>query len=1010
MNIINIENSPLCLTLYKWMGGLCLVLFPLIFYAQSEQPISNPSAELLKLLSENILEGDKIAFRDLAKLYDKQPKNQDIIAILARHTLFTKTEWDWNSSSKTTSFLDFFYQKEKNLRFAELLRVFYLTPIEERKVTADIQIKHPSQSDPFLIKRTVKNIGLYLHKKQVNHLLHEIDQIGSLNKRVISTILVDLIKKKGLQKLNKEQKLVVFAKILNYLPDDLAFEQLLILTKKEVLPFGFCQQNLAIFSNNFFTASNHQELVNNYEKLRSWLGDDLSVIKEYGYQKVALTPLQFFKEKVDYFGWMLAINNDSLFWIQRNALIDMINTHHSRALFYTVGWQFRNWKAGEANDNHYLKLVQNNIDVHIKVKGKNGWVEYPKSAEAELNYLSYWASHYEEYEWDNLKEKFINKRLIFNELKNYNRCFRRLNSTNDSIARAAFEALSKGKPNEIEKLLKKYKPLLRNYNVSLPPLKYQILEQTSLLTYFCQQNNYNFLPNNSLKQSLEKLSKVIPPKERFGLENQLIHTLIIDDLTTIEYYAALHAENLDLNYSIGRVLDYLYAQNWAEIISSERNFRLYLLKVQLFRDFGGFGSCKKYAQKIDCTNPTVTNLLHNLNKLETNPYIQQSIRELLAQKKLSCPTDQLAQFLAAPKNIKLEDLKKLPPFSLNSLPKIVQTLFQQQDKKAVKNIGKYLELYASTDMIPPFFEMPQKQWTANKNAGKVLVKILETVYQFSFSNQQQESILKWWDLWRTNSVSYPNWRQLLFQQQLDKIKYHKVLTINDINKVSNSFFYNKKYRKICLERLKKIKNLSAIYQLKMSPKISIKEELFYFQNIDFNYKELGKIAKIFDIDSPKKLLEFIAQKTKNIDLEKKSYLYNKLFRQQWFIEHITKGKIAPERAKKIKSILTQYLSKSTFLTEYEEYNTQINILHLAYTNYSLKEKLIQITKDSLNENIRYHYLQSILSRIEFYEIIIAFPILKDLNIGNKNVFAFLNKDFGLPIFDFLSKKEEEKNI
>ena len=84
------------------------------------------------------------------------------------------------------------------------------------------------------------------------------------------------------------------------------------------------------------------------------------------------------------------------------------------------------------------------------------------------------------------------------------------------------------------------------------------------------------------------------------------------------------------------------------------------------------------------------------------------------------------------------------------------------------------------------------------------------------------------------------------------------------------------------------------------------------------------------------------------------------------------------------------MSQSTFLTEYEEQNTQLNIVHLENAYLTLKEKLNRIAKDSLNDAIRYDYLNATLSRMEFPEIMVAFPILKDVEIANKNLFLFLN--------------------
>ena len=59
----------------------------------------------------------------------------------------------------------------------------------------------------------------------------------------------------------------------------------------------------------------------------------------------------------------------------------------------------------------------------------------------------------------------------------------------------------------------------------------------------------------------------------------MISDLSIEHLTALEYFAALYARNLNANYSFGRILDYLYAKHWDEILVNEREFRFFLLKV-----------------------------------------------------------------------------------------------------------------------------------------------------------------------------------------------------------------------------------------------------------------------------------------------------------------------------------------------------------------------------------------------------------------------------------------------
>ncbi len=995
-------------SLFLKRNGIIVGLFLLVPLLLNGQKTTKPSSVLLTILAENISEGDLIAFRDLAKLYDKYPENQEVIGLLKQHTLFTDLEWDWNVKGKNNLLTHFFYENEALFQFSELLETFYLTPIEGRTSKVEIEPIASLQIDPFLIRKSVQKINSHLRKKEIDLLRKEIEHIGLLRNATVFNILSKFLERKTLFSLEKEAQQIVIKDILDYLPDSIAFEKLLILTKKEVLPLTYCQTQLARLTNNYFNEPNYGKLLDAYQQLQAKFDNDLSLIKEYGYQKTNLTAALFFEEQVDYYGWLLATCSDSLFWIRRNAMVDMLATKHPKALFYIAGINFRAWKQYGRNILALEKLLQQSIDVKLKIAIPENQANKVISESRETQLIHYWSVHYDDYEWDDFEQKFVNQQLFSDELDAYDKYFRRLNSTNDTIAYKAFVALCTGKPNEIRQLIKKFKPLLRNYNASLPPLKYKILEQVSLLTYFCKQYNIIYLPSPALEKVLVDLKRYMSPNERLRLENKLIDNLTIDDLTALEYYAAINAQNLNLNYSIGRILDYVYTKHWDTILSNERYFRLFLLKIRLFHDFGGFGIIKKYANKITLTNEKTLTALNSLKNLETNPFIKESVAYFLDQEAENPTAKKIARFLDAPVAIDLNELKALPPFGQAIFPDIVTELFLQTDKKAAKNIGTYLELHASLDIIPQLFETPEKQWAANKYAGKALVKVLEKVYQFSFEAKQEEAINKWWKLWKTTPENYTEWSKYLFQEQLTLLNEAESLTINDINKVSESTHYQDKYRDLCLTSLQKIKRSRTIYRLKISPKISVENELHYLEGIEFTPKILSNLPRVFENDNPTKLLQFIYEQLASATIEEKSALFNSLFRQDWFIDHITSGAIEAKKCDAIKLIFYQYLSKSTFLTEYEEQNTQLNIVHLENAFLSLKEKLIRISKDSLNETIRYEYLNATLSRMEFPQIMVAFPILKDFEIPEKNLFLFLNRDFGLPIFDVPSEKAAQK--
>ena len=183
-------------SLFLKRNGIIVGLFLLVPLLLNGQKTTKPSSVLLTILAENISEGDLIAFRDLAKLYDKYPENQEVIGLLKQHTLFTDLEWDWNVKGKNNLLTHFFYENEALFQFSELLETFYLTPIEGRTSKVEIEPIASLQIDPFLIRKSVQKINSHLRKKEIDLLRKEIEHIGLLRNATVFNILSKFLERK----------------------------------------------------------------------------------------------------------------------------------------------------------------------------------------------------------------------------------------------------------------------------------------------------------------------------------------------------------------------------------------------------------------------------------------------------------------------------------------------------------------------------------------------------------------------------------------------------------------------------------------------------------------------------------------------------------------------------------------------------------------------------------------------------------------------------------------------
>ena len=80
-------------------------------------------------LEEQIQKGNRRALRDLATFLDKPNYADATRRTLLRYTFFTKNEIDLSRATRE-EFLVFFYEQEERLKFSEILKAFYRTPVE----------------------------------------------------------------------------------------------------------------------------------------------------------------------------------------------------------------------------------------------------------------------------------------------------------------------------------------------------------------------------------------------------------------------------------------------------------------------------------------------------------------------------------------------------------------------------------------------------------------------------------------------------------------------------------------------------------------------------------------------------------------------------------------------------------------------------------------------------------------------------------------------------------------
>lgn len=992
--------------------GILFSIFVLtsVFLLSNHPAIAQPNnsidyQKLIHQLEREVKDGKRKALRDLGSLLDKPAHVENITKILKSHTFFTPEEFDVTAQVQKTAFLDFFYENESNIKFSETLQGFYLTPLEYQ--ASDYKIRHPQKEenhDPsILLRRLIRTVENGIASGSDEVVLSQFELIPLLRTKESYEFILSILTNEHFydSKLENPERIVqvICEELINY-PNERTFQVILDLVKKEIVSAEFAAPILSKITNISVTKDGrYADLVSRYE----FWSDSLKTIgemKHFGYEMVISFKPTFFQFSVDYYGKILSSSNDYP-WILHNALNDIVQTQNPRALFYlaALAWRHRNSDAPDKNFQTFVNQLEKLADLKVAVQGKAGLSsthDWQNDEEACRNLLTYWASHYQDYEWDDIRKSFMNKEEAIALKENYERLFRRLNSENDSVALQSYLLLTEGDPIEILGLSRKYKELLRNYNASLPSFKHKYLEQLVVLTDFCRRNGFRYKAPPRLSPLLEELKNAPSPSERYRIENQIIKRLVLDEVTALEYWGCIQENNPSISFSVGRILDWFYSKNWDRIVDDIENLRLYLKKAHLFKNIGAQGICNVYLNKFYDYDGVFQTQLKEILAIESDEDIIFQIKELLAQLE-GGTSESLSDFLENPDFFMPNDIKKLPPPSKNFRNKIVQSINASTNKYHQKNWLLYLNEYPDISLAPKLFE-----WLERNIQPYVIAKTIEKIFDHSLKGDPRA----WLSLWQEDGENYLSWTQQFFEEKLLILTTEETLSVKDVNAVLQSPLFEQKYKVNCLTALKKIRPVRDIRRLKIDGWLSVQEDLVYFNKIELGYKYLDDISRLFDLSEDAVfMVDWLMQKTSNYSVEDRGSFFNNLFQKNWFFDFTNNSKIAPYVAEEIKLNLENYLAESDFISEFEEQTTIKNIALLENLGKSLEEKIVNTLRLNVDENSKLSIEEAILARINFEDLPIAIKYLNDLNIVR--TYNFLSRDFGLPVFDLQNPETQQ---
>ncbi len=958
------------------------------------------NANLVSQIAASAREGHPRALRDLASLLDDQRYGKQARAALSQLTLVDR-HIDVTTATRT-ELLALFYAERTALRYSDLLDGFYIRPIESEDTPYElVPLDAYQQSDRSMhLRKYINYTEQAIEYESVEDLRDLVEKIADLRLGEGQDYLLGLLGGRAAELLATEPD--AFAHYLDQLllyPSSDVAELLFESESRAYIRQGTLATYLSRLCNVPFRSSwSTDRQQQRYTQLVDSLGS-LGRIRNYGYDSTLPFKRSFFREDVDYFGRILAEDTASPY-VQQNALLDLIGTHHPRALFYVSAQLLRARQHGNTAYPavYYLYLLRKLTGLGVMVPDGRGELIYQLDVTgdrlAQVNFVRYWGAHYADYDYDEHRNAFVNRHDHSLKTENLERLFRLLNSENDEVALQAYERLARADPVEVEQLTNKYRDLLRSTNPRVPALKDGHLEQTAQLTAYCVRNGVSYEASGRLAGWLDSLTQALEPRRRVALENRMIARLTLEDVTALEHWGSIHQYNLAAEYSLGRVLDYTYSKNWTQLVSNDAALRLYLKKAILFNRMDAIGVSDSYLRKFDHIDEATRARMVNLLRSENDRHIARALRRLLySDQRREASVSDLDDFLEAPEQFTRDELADLPPPAIEQLSELLWRIADDATPKARMLYRTYLDAHVSIELVPDLMSL-----IIREESPQEVTKLLDDIYHFKWSKANGDPAQQWLAYWRSNSTGYLDWGTSFHAMHLEALDGTTPVTGPQLNDVLRSPHFVPAERAEVLSALPRLVSNRHLFMLKFEPALAWSERSA-LDSLDLGYKDLQDLDKLFPTVSRANLVTYVLSRAKKLDGDERGKLVNGLMRKPWIDDVLDDPRFGGETVR-FAEALERYLQESEILSEFEEQNTALNLARLQFGGLSAAERLSASAALDVDEAAKLRIQESILARIsyaELPEVLARVPLLAEVN--GKRPYNFFNQDFGLPIFD-----------
>ncbi len=323
-------------------------------------------------------------------------------------------------------------------------------------------------------------------------------------------------------------------------------------------------------------------------------------------------------------------------WVKENRIDTLVKQRNPISLLliaselFKIRSRFNRYYFYEDEFTNLLQyLTGTEIGVENEKKEISWHIDKDYYPESKLNLLIYFSKYYSQYIWDEKTPVFLNPNHEIKPIGKEELLFQLLNSKNDSIAIDAFTQLTVCNPTKVTQLAGEYQSADIDKSYAIPIFPYKFLRQLVLLTDYCKANDIDFVGTKDLQSSISLLQSQLSFADRRKLEDKLINSLTLEDITAVEYWALIHQQSWSLTYSAGRILDIFYSKNWNKLIADNKYLSCYLKKSALLDELGIIGICNSYSKKFSGSSQSILTQLKTFQTSDND--VKSQIEKVISQ-------------------------------------------------------------------------------------------------------------------------------------------------------------------------------------------------------------------------------------------------------------------------------------------------------------------------------------------------------------------------------------------